>query len=294
MLKRMKATRDKYSAGLAFIVAGRNPWITVRMYPSSIFGRAGSLMRKNPITPTAVTTPPMMVKIAVQLDARSRSKAINPPNTARIATSGIMALTPSAAPRLVASVLSVSQALKAASLAVEPKKVITQSRTITSVMPMAEADAAMGKAAWIRSSRSRVKPKMEMPHSMYPPQMKIRRRPILSERAPISTVVSVAATALAATMAEISPAVALNILYMNTFRYMFSTTQAICPIRLSKVRATQNFFVSFVFISKSFRRIYILCFYYTINSPMMQGNEKRKPYGDCRMAVGVVIILIRQ
>ena len=43
----------------------------------------------------------------------------------------------------------------------------------------------------------------------------------------IAALWGLAVLALAATMAEISPAVALNILYMNTFRYMFSTTQAI-------------------------------------------------------------------
>ena len=82
--------------------------------------------------------------------------------------------------------------------------------------------------------------------------MKSLRLPILSDKAPINTVVRVAATALAATIAEISEAEALNILYMNTFKYIFSTTHAICPIRLIKVRDNQNLPESLVFIGSSF------------------------------------------
>ena len=65
----------------------------------------------------------MMAKIQTQLDAKVKSKNIKPPNTARIATRGIIELIPSAAPRLVLSVLSVNHALNAASFAEEPKKV---------------------------------------------------------------------------------------------------------------------------------------------------------------------------
>ena len=83
-----------------------------------------------------------------------------------MATSGIMALMPSAVPRLVASVLSVSQALKAASLADEPKKVIRQSSTMTSDTPSEAAEAADGNAALIKSSRKSVKPRIEMPQRM--------------------------------------------------------------------------------------------------------------------------------
>lgn len=53
------------------------------------------------------------------------------PNTTSIATSGITARTDSTRPRLLLLVTSVTQALKAASLALLPKKVITQSSTIT-------------------------------------------------------------------------------------------------------------------------------------------------------------------
>ena len=63
----------------------------------------------------------MMANIAVQLEASFKSKAIKPPKTASMATRGIIALIPSAAPRFEESVESVSHALKAASLADEPK-----------------------------------------------------------------------------------------------------------------------------------------------------------------------------
>ena len=56
--------------------------------------------------------------------------------------------------------------------------------------------------------------------------MKIRRFPILSESAPMKIVVSVATTDDAATISDMSEGNAENILYMNTFKYIFSTTQA--------------------------------------------------------------------
>ena len=91
---------------------------------------------------------------------------MKPPNTTRIASSGIIAFRPSAEPRLVASVESVSHALKQASFADEPKNVITQSMTITSVTPTLAALAAMGKSEEITSTRSSTKHQMEMPHRM--------------------------------------------------------------------------------------------------------------------------------
>ena len=54
------------------------------------------------------------------------------PKTTSMATRGMTASTASTRPRLLSLVTSVTQALKAASLALLPKKVITQSRTITS------------------------------------------------------------------------------------------------------------------------------------------------------------------
>ena len=59
--------------------------------------------------------------------------------------SGRMASTLSARPRFCWVVLSVTQALKAASLAVEPKKVITQSST-TTIVAAAAAAFAPGKS----------------------------------------------------------------------------------------------------------------------------------------------------
>ena len=113
-----------------------------------------------------VTATPMMQNIAVQDSGRSRLNAINPPNTARIATSGIIEFIPSAAPLLVSLVESVSHALYAASLALEPKKVITQSSTITSVTASAEADATAGNAALIQSTRRSAKPRIDTPQRM--------------------------------------------------------------------------------------------------------------------------------
>ena len=117
--------------------------------------------------PSATTMPPMTVKITVQLPSRFWSRPIKPPKTTRIAIRGIMALMPSTAPRLVSSVESVSQALKQASLAEEPKKVMMQSRAMVRVM---HSDSAallvdiMGKnRLWTVPSRIRPKPRMEIP-----------------------------------------------------------------------------------------------------------------------------------
>ena len=74
-----------------------------------------------------------------------------------------MELIPSAAPRLVSFVESVSQALKQASLAAEPKKVITQSMIIVRLTPT-EAAEARGNSFPMISTRIREKLRMEMPH----------------------------------------------------------------------------------------------------------------------------------
>ena len=68
-----------------------------------------------------------------------------------MATRGIIALIPSALPLFDESVISVSHALYAASFALEPKKVITQSIIITSVIQTALTDAA-GKSFPITST----------------------------------------------------------------------------------------------------------------------------------------------
>ena len=80
--------------------------------------------------------------------------------------SGIMALTPSAAPRFVASVESVSHALKQASLAEEPKNVITQSMIITRETPTEAADVVVGMNFSIISVRIMAKERIEIPQSM--------------------------------------------------------------------------------------------------------------------------------
>ena len=68
----------------------------------------------------------------------------------------------------------------------------------------------------------------------------------MSDTAPMTMVVRAAVTALAITMAEMSAGVAWNILYMNTLKYMFSTTQATWPIRPKMIMAVQNLVPSFV------------------------------------------------
>ena len=51
-----------------------------------------------------------------------------------VASSGNISVMPLTVPRFVSSVTFVSQALKLASFAVEPKNVMTQSRTMTAVI----------------------------------------------------------------------------------------------------------------------------------------------------------------
>ncbi len=115
--------------------------------------------------------------MAVQLSALSRSKAENPPNTTRMATKGIMELTPSIFPLLPPSPQSVIQALKQASLADEPRKVITQSSTITSVMPKDAAPRALPARGVRKSTRRSAKARMDRPQARYPPQIKALRFP---------------------------------------------------------------------------------------------------------------------
>ena len=124
-----------------------------------------------------------------------------------------MELIPSAAPRLCSVVESVNQALNAASLAVEPKKVITQSINMTRLIPIDAAPAAaVPRKDMIISFRIRANPRIESPHAIYPAHMRILRLPILSEKAPITMVVTAAVTALACTIREICEADAWNIL----------------------------------------------------------------------------------
>lgn len=65
------------------------------------------------------------------------------------------------------------------------------------------------------------------------------RRPSRSLRAPITRVVTVAVTALQATMAAIMDVSPEMVLYRNTLKYIFSMTQAICPNRPKVSRAAR-------------------------------------------------------
>src|SRR5699024_10651578 len=95
---------------------------------------------------------------------------------------------------------SVIQALNAASLALEPKKDITQSR----VMIAATARATPCTAWAPPSGRTSPKVAVVAPHSTYPTAMNGRRRPTRSEAAPINSVAHVAVAADAATKTAIT------------------------------------------------------------------------------------------
>ena len=56
----------------------------------------------------------------------------------------------------------------------------------------------------------------------------------------MSRVVTVADTALALTIAEIAEAEAWTIWYKNTLKYIFSTTQATCPVNPKITNAHQK------------------------------------------------------
>ena len=71
------------------------------------------------------------------------------PNTSTVAMTGITESMVFTLPRLLTSVTSATQVLNAASLAVEPKKVITQSSTTSTVMmpQLRSSEKSMGMAA---------------------------------------------------------------------------------------------------------------------------------------------------
>ena len=144
--------------------------------------------------------------MVVQLSAKSKLKPMNPPNTTRMETNGIMELKPSIFPRLPSPPLSVSHALKAASLAAEPKNVIMQSKTMVNVTPRAAACTAPPAIGVKVSTLIKANPKMEIPQTIYPRHIITFRFPNLSDRAPTRMVVKVAATELAPTIREISAA----------------------------------------------------------------------------------------
>ncbi len=106
----------------------------------------------------------------------------------------MIASTPSTRPRVCTVVDSVTHALKAASFAPEPKKLITQSRAMIAATARATADAVVPPGLTM--------PKLAVviPHSTYPTAMNGRRVRALSDAAPTSMVASVAAMADAATV----------------------------------------------------------------------------------------------
>ena len=86
------------------------------------------------------------------------------PKTTTIASKGIMASTVSVLPRFCGSVTSVIHALKAASFAVEPKKVMTQSiittNTPASITAFAAGNSTLVLCTVIRENAKVVKPQM--------------------------------------------------------------------------------------------------------------------------------------
>ena len=76
-------------------------------------------------------------RIGTVFDQKTWDVKINTPETmvvTTVASSGNISVMPLTVPRFVSSVTFVSQALKLASFAVEPKNVMTQSRTMTAVI----------------------------------------------------------------------------------------------------------------------------------------------------------------
>ena len=203
-----------------------------------------SFIVKSPMSPDTITDAPIMRYIVVQLSGLSRSNDMNPPNTTSVAMSGIIEFIPSMRPLSDESPLSVIHALNAASFAVEPKNVMTQSIMIVSCIPSVNAAVMLPAVFSSISVLISVNARIEIPQKIYPPQMKTLRFPTLSDSAPMSHAVNVAATALAATIIDMSEGDAWNILYMKTLKYMFSTTQAICPTSPNNTSENQNFLLS--------------------------------------------------
>ncbi len=112
--------------------------------------------------------------------------------------------TPSTRPRLSTSVMSVTQALNAASLAPAPKKLITASTTTIATTAAATAPAN-GTRRPTFSGLTRPNAIVDRPHRTYPTAMNTRRRPTRSLHAPTTNAARVAAIALAATVAAIAP-----------------------------------------------------------------------------------------
>ena len=149
----------------------------------------------------------------------------NAPKITSIEISGSTASTDSTRARLLRSVTSVTHALKAASFAVEPNSVITQSSTMTITAATVTALAA-GKSAWAFSTVTKPKAAVDRPQSRYPAQRNALRLPTRSDHAPTSSVVTVATAALHATMAAMYEGSVEIVLYKNTLKYIFSIVHA--------------------------------------------------------------------
>ena len=123
-----------------------------------------------------------------------------------VARIGRVARTASAVPLFSGTVTSVTHALKAASFAVEPIKVITQSMIITTLTVAATTltSSLIENARAMFSREIRANTATVIPQSMYPAQINTLRRLSLSLSVPMMKVVTTAATALQATMTEIS------------------------------------------------------------------------------------------
>ena len=95
-------------------------------------------------------------------------------------------------------VLSVTKALNAASFAVLPKKVITQS-IMTIIVPLKKT--LLATKLKDEEGSKKAKNKMDKPHIIYPMDIRTFLLPNLSLTAPINNVVIVAVAALAITIA---------------------------------------------------------------------------------------------
>ena len=133
------------------------------------------IIRKSVLYPTASTSIP------------------NPPATLSIAARGSIESTPSTVPRNEDFVLSVTQELKLASFAAEPKSVITQSPTITRVSAsLTAASPSTPKSADIVAGDKNPKSATVIPQIIYPMAIKERLFPDLSESVPAISVTTVA------------------------------------------------------------------------------------------------------
>ncbi|OQA70152.1 MAG: hypothetical protein BWY37_00535 [Firmicutes bacterium ADurb.Bin262] len=167
-----------------------------------------SLSVSSPAKPQSVTSTPSARKHAGYPAAAT--PAPNPAVTISVARMGIVDRMPSAVPRFCGTVTSVTQALNAASLLVEPMKVITQSimMTMLTVAAATFAVSVMRRSSAVFSREIKANAMTVTPHRIYPAQINTLRLPSLSLSVPIRKVVATAVAALNATILEISAVVA--------------------------------------------------------------------------------------